>query len=130
MRARCCPVLGLAVVGSGAAYAASGARCGCPIGTCSPPPTSRSPRRQAVQSGLVRWTCASGDQAAEPNMTGAFDDSGAIWVGQLELADSLWVDAVIEPDRAFVHWARVLVRLHHEPLASVTIPSPGGRCCA
>jgi len=63
-------------------------------------------------------------------MTGAFDDSGAIWIGQLELADALRVDAVIEPDRAFVHWARVLVRLHHEPLASVTIPSPGGRCSA
>jgi glycosyltransferase involved in cell wall biosynthesis len=59
-------------------------------------------------------------------MTGAFDDSGAIWVGQLELADALRVDAVIEPDRASAYWARVLVRLHHEPLGFVTIPSPGG----
>jgi hypothetical protein len=83
-----------------------------------------------VQSGLVRWTCASGDQAAEPNITGAFDDSGTIWLGQLELADALRVDAVIEPDRASAYWARGQVRLHHEPLAFVTIPSPGGRCCA
>ena len=61
-------------------------------------------------------------------MTGAFDDPGAIWVGQLELADALRVDT--EPDRASAYWARVLVRLHHEPLEFVTIPSPGGRCCA
>jgi glycosyltransferase involved in cell wall biosynthesis len=59
-------------------------------------------------------------------MTGALDDYGAVWVGQLELADVLRVDAVIELDRASAHRARVLVRLHHEPLGFVTIASPGG----
>ena len=66
------------------------------------------------------------EQAADPHETGAFDDSGAIWVGQIELADTLRVDAVVEPDRPSVHWARVLVRLHHEPLGFVTVPSPSG----
>ncbi len=33
---------------------------------------------------------------------------------------------MIESDRASAYWARVLVRLHHEPLGFVTIPSPGG----
>jgi glycosyltransferase involved in cell wall biosynthesis len=59
-------------------------------------------------------------------MTGALDDSGAIWVGQVELANALRADAVIELDRACAHLARVLVRLHHEPLGFVTIPSPDG----
>ena len=59
-------------------------------------------------------------------MTGDLDDSGAIWIGQLELADALRGDAVIEPDRASAYWARVLVRLHHEPLGFVTVPSLSG----
>ena len=33
---------------------------------------------------------------------------------------------MIEPDRDGAHFARVLVRLHHEPLGFVTIASPGG----
>ncbi len=59
-------------------------------------------------------------------MTGAFVDPGALWVGHLEIADALRVDAVVEPDRASARLALVLVRLHHEPLGFVTIPSPGG----
>jgi glycosyltransferase involved in cell wall biosynthesis len=66
------------------------------------------------------------DQPADSHTTGALDDSTAIWVGQIELADALRADAVIEHDRAFAHWARILVRLHHESLGFVTIPSPGG----
>jgi len=59
-------------------------------------------------------------------VTSAFDDPGATWVGQLELASALRADAVIESDRTSAHWARVLVRLHHKPLGFVTIPSSGG----
>jgi GT2 family glycosyltransferase len=59
-------------------------------------------------------------------MIGDLGDSGATWVGQLELADALRVDAVIESDRACAHWARVLVRLHHEPVGFVKIPSLSG----
>ena len=59
-------------------------------------------------------------------MTGVFDDSDAIWVGQLELAEAFRVDAVIESDRASACKARVLVRLHHEPLGFVMVASPGG----
>jgi glycosyltransferase involved in cell wall biosynthesis len=44
----------------------------------------------------------------------------------MEVADALLVDAMIESDRESAHWARVLVRLHHEPLGFVTIPSPSG----
>jgi len=47
-------------------------------------------------------------------------------MGQIELSDTLRADAVVEPDRASAHWARVLVRLHHEPLGFVTVPSPSG----
>jgi hypothetical protein len=47
-------------------------------------------------------------------------------VGQLELADELRVDAVIEPDRASAYWVRILVRLHHDPLGFVTIASSNG----
>ncbi|MGD1012546.1 MAG: glycosyltransferase [Acidimicrobiales bacterium] len=59
-------------------------------------------------------------------MTGTFEGRGATWIGQLELANALRAEAVIESDRAFADWARVLVRLHHEPLGFVSVPSPGG----
>jgi glycosyltransferase involved in cell wall biosynthesis len=66
------------------------------------------------------------EQPADPDLAGALDDSAAIWVGQLELADALRADAVIEPDRASAHYARVLVRLHHESLGFVRIASQAG----
>ena len=59
-------------------------------------------------------------------MTDAFVDSDATWVGYLELADALRADVVIESDRHPACWARVLVRLHHEPLGFVKVASRRG----
>ena len=68
----------------------------------------------------------SHEPAGPQHLSGTYRDSGAIWVGQLELADALRVDAVIESDRESARSARVLVRLHHEPLGFISVPSPGG----
>ena len=100
------------------------------------PPELRRANRHGLLVGPFSYLLARRDAARlvgepkerelEGDVNDALGNTGATWVGQVELADSLQVEAVIESDRVAAHWARVMVRLHHAPLGFVTIASSGG----